>query len=218
MTSTHQNNASDPFNATLNYGYGFLESECRIAINAVGLEPAVGFLHDFSNYQTKQSLVYDLEEPFRWLVDLSVIQAFESKALELLDFYFTGDDYRYRFEAEAKLRFINILRERFNSGVKYKGRILRWHTVVREKTNELASYLKGQTHSLDFTEPTAILERTDNREVREAILALTQADAKRLGIGKSSLHYLRTSARNGSSFLIRASTAKRLDRIESIRG
>jgi CRISPR-associated protein Cas1 len=91
MTSSHQNNASDPFNSALNYGYGFLEGECRMAINAAGLEPAVGFLHDFSNYQTKQSLAYDLQEPFRWLVDLSVIQAFESKALELHDFYFTGD-------------------------------------------------------------------------------------------------------------------------------
>ena len=54
-----------------------------MAINAVGLEPGVGFLHDFSHYQTKQSLVYDLQEPFRWLVDMAVIQAFESKTLEL---------------------------------------------------------------------------------------------------------------------------------------
>ena len=72
MTTSHQNNATDPVNAALNYGYGFLEGECRRAINAVGLEPSVGFLHDFSDYQTKQSLVYDLEEPFRWLIDLTV--------------------------------------------------------------------------------------------------------------------------------------------------
>jgi CRISPR-associated protein Cas1 len=80
MTNSRQKNASDPFNAALNYGYGFLESECRMAINTLGLEPSVGFLHDFSDYQTKQSLVYDLQEPFRWLVDVPVIQAFESGA------------------------------------------------------------------------------------------------------------------------------------------
>ena len=67
MTSSHQNNASDPVNAALNYGYGFLEGECRKAINSIGLEASVGFLHDFSDYQTKQSLAYDLQEPFRWL-------------------------------------------------------------------------------------------------------------------------------------------------------
>lgn len=120
-----QNNASDPVNLTLNYGCGFLEGECGKAINAVGLEPSVGFLHDFSDYQTKESLAYDLQEPFRWLVDLSVIQAFESRMLELRDFYFTGDDYRYRFEPEVKRRFIQVLREQFNSGVRYKGRVLK---------------------------------------------------------------------------------------------
>jgi CRISPR-associated protein Cas1 len=59
---------------TWRYGYGFLEGECRSAINAVGLEPSAGFLHEFSAYQTKQSLVYDLEEPFRWLIDTSVLK------------------------------------------------------------------------------------------------------------------------------------------------
>jgi CRISPR-associated protein Cas1 len=92
MTSSHQKNASDPVNLALNYGYGFLEGEVRKAINSVGLEPSVGFLHDFSDYQTKQSLVYDLQEPFRLLSDISVIHAFESEALQLSDFYFTGDE------------------------------------------------------------------------------------------------------------------------------
>jgi CRISPR-associated protein Cas1 len=82
MTTSRPNNASDPVNLALNYGYGFLEAECRMAINAIGLEPSVGFLHEFSDYQTKQSLVYDLQEPFRWLVDLTVMQAFESGKLE----------------------------------------------------------------------------------------------------------------------------------------
>ena len=68
---------------SLNYGYEFLEGESRRAINAVGLEQSVGFLHDFSDYQTKQSLVYALEELFRWIVDLTVMQAFESGTLDL---------------------------------------------------------------------------------------------------------------------------------------
>ena len=141
MTSSHQNNASDPVNLALNYAYGVLEGECRRAINAVGLEPSVGFLHDFSNYQTKQSLVYDLQEPFRWLSDISVIEAFESEALKLSDFYFTGDDYRYRFEPEARQRFIDLIREQFNSGASYKGRVLKWDTIIEQKATELGRYL-----------------------------------------------------------------------------
>jgi hypothetical protein len=30
------------------------------------------------------------------------MEAFESEVLDLPDFYFIGDDYRYRFEPEAK--------------------------------------------------------------------------------------------------------------------
>lgn len=71
---------------------------------------------------------YDLQEPFRWIIDVSVIQAFESGALSLHDFYFTGDDYRFRFEAEAKQRFIDVLRERFNAGLANRGRVLKWDT------------------------------------------------------------------------------------------
>jgi len=119
MTSSHQNNASDRVNLALNYAYGVLEGECRAAINTVGLEPSVGFLHESSDYQTKQSLVYDLQEPFRWITDVAVIEAFESGLLDLPDFYFTGDDYRYRFETEAKRRFLDLLKERFNSEVGY---------------------------------------------------------------------------------------------------
>jgi CRISPR-associated protein Cas1 len=215
MTSSHQNNASDPFNAALNYGYGFLEGECRMAINAVGLEPAVGFLHDSSDYQTKQSLAYDLQEPFRWLVDLSVIQAFESKTLELHDFYFTGDDYRYRFEVDAKQRFIEGLRDRFNSGVSYKRRILKWDTVIQEKAIELGRYLIGRNRRLDFCEPTPIFERTDNRVVRDAILSLTQSEARKRGIGKSTLHYLRKNAKSAGSFTIRRKVSEKLDQLDT---
>ena len=39
MHETHQMNASDPVNALLNYGYAVLESQCRKALNGVGLEP-----------------------------------------------------------------------------------------------------------------------------------------------------------------------------------
>jgi CRISPR-associated protein Cas1 len=119
MTSSHQNNASDPVNLALNYAYGVLEGECRAAINAIGLEPSVGFLHESSDYQTKHSLVYDLQEPFCWIADVTVIEVFESEVLDLPDFYFTGSDYRYSFEVEAKRRFLELLLERFNVGVGY---------------------------------------------------------------------------------------------------
>jgi len=202
MTSSHQNNASDPVNLALNYAYGVLEGECRGAINTVGLEPSVGFLHDFSNYQTKQSLVYDLEEPFRWLSDISVIEAFESEALKLSDFYFTGDDYRYRFEPDARQRFIDLIRERFNSGAICRGRVLKWDTIIEQKTNELGRFLSAKQLVLRLIEPAPKLERPDGRELRAKILSLTQSETRELEIEKSTLHHLRSNARSKRPFYV----------------
>jgi CRISPR-associated protein Cas1 len=202
MTTSRPSKASDPVNLALNYGYGFLEAECRTAINAVGLEPSVGFLHEFSDYQTKQSLVYDLQEPFRWLVDVTVMQAFQSGKLNAHSFYFTEHDYRYRFELEAKGRFLTALRERFNSGVKYKGRVLKWDTVIQTKAAELAKSLIQSGEGLDFSQPNPDPERTDSKAVRETILNLTQSQAREHGIGKSTLHYLRRRARKRQPFRV----------------
>ncbi len=187
-----------------------LEEERRKAINSVGLEPSVGFLHDFSDYQTKQSLVYDLQEPFRWLSDVSVIQAFESGGLDLPDFYFTGDDYRYRFEAEAKQRFIDMIRERFNAGVTYNARDLKWDTVIEQKANELGKSLVGRLSTLDFTEPSPKLLTHGDPELKAKVLALTQSEAGKHGIGKSTLHYLRKRAQGERSLRLYPKVQERL--------
>jgi CRISPR-associated protein Cas1 len=192
----------------MNYAYGVLEGERR---KAVGLEPSVGFLHEFADYQTKQSLVYDLQEPFRWIADVAVMEAFESEVLDLPDFYFTGDDYRYRFEPEAKQRFLDLLRERFNSGVKYKGRAFKWDTVIEQKTAELGRYLIGGTGRLDFTEPSPQLARIDSKALRCRILSLSKSEAKKLGIGKSTLHYLRKRAGSERSFKVYRRNRKSLE-------
>jgi CRISPR-associated protein Cas1 len=211
MTTSHQNNASDPVNLTLNYAYGVLEGECRAAINTVGLEPSVGFLHETSDYQTKQSLVYDLQEPFRWIADVAVMEAFESGVLDLPDFYFTGDDYRYRFELEAKRKFLELLREHFNSGVRYRGRALKWDTVIEQKTVELSRYLVGRTGGLDFSEPSPNLRMSDDKYLRRRIVDPSQSEAQRLGIGKSTLHYLRKRARSDHSFKISRKVLNKID-------
>jgi CRISPR-associated protein Cas1 len=172
----------------------------------------VGYLHEFIGCQTKQSLVYDLQEPFRWIADVAVMESFESGVLDLPDFYFTGDDYRYRFEPEAKQRFLDLLRERFNSVVSYKGRGLKWDSVIEHKIFELGRHLLGRFGKLDLTEPRPILERIDNLVLRERILSMSQMEAKKIGITRSTLHYLREHARNERPFKVRRAVAFRICR------
>ena len=210
ITRSHQYNASDPFNLCLNYAYGVLEGYVRRAINTVGLEPSVGFLHEFSGSQTKESLVYDLQEPFRWLGDATTIEAFESGALDMKDFYFLGDDYRYHIEVEAKRRFLELLKDRFNVGVRHGGKTWKWDTIILSKTQNLAHFLLERSRQIDFVEPRPSLHRSDTQELRNRILELTQSEARRLGIGKSTLHYLRTNAMNNRSFKVYQKVAGKL--------
>ena len=85
--SSRNYNASDEINALLNYGYAILESEIRKAINAIGLDYSIGFLHEIN--QSRTPLVYDIQELFRWLIDVSVIQLLEEKKIKKSDFIVT---------------------------------------------------------------------------------------------------------------------------------
>ena len=59
--------AANPPNAILNYLYAVLESEARLAVAALGLDPGLGFLHMDS--RTRDSLACDVMEPVRPQVD-----------------------------------------------------------------------------------------------------------------------------------------------------
>ena len=132
-------------------------------------------------------------------------------SLDVPDFYFTGDDYRYRFDLGAKRRFIDRLRARFNSDVNYKGRVLKWDTVIQEKTTELSRFLIGKSQEVNFMEPCLILERSDDLAIRKRILSLSQEDAGKLGIEKSTLHYLRKKAGYRASFQVYTKVRERLE-------
>jgi CRISP-associated protein Cas1 len=70
--------ATDVINALLNYGYSVLAGEVSKFIHGVGLDPYYGFYH--ANHTSFQSLVYDVIEPFRWLVECAVWRLSEAKS------------------------------------------------------------------------------------------------------------------------------------------
>jgi CRISPR-associated protein Cas1 len=86
-TNSRNYNASDEINALLNYGYAILESEIRKTINSVGLDYSIGFLHEVN--QSRTPLAYDIQELFRWIIDVSVTQLLEEKKIKKSDFIIT---------------------------------------------------------------------------------------------------------------------------------
>ena len=71
-------NATDIINTLLNYGYSVLAGQISAYISGIGLDVYYGFMH--KNHTSFQSLVYDMMEPFRWLVDCALWKFSEQKS------------------------------------------------------------------------------------------------------------------------------------------
>jgi len=76
---------TDPLNAALSFGYGLLRVAVQGALDQVGLDPFIGYLHGIR--PGKPSLALDLMEEFRaLLVDRIVFTAFNQRQLIETDF------------------------------------------------------------------------------------------------------------------------------------
>jgi CRISP-associated protein Cas1 len=83
--------STDPVNALLSFGYSFIAREIEAMLEAVGLDPYIGFFHDIS--YGRASLSLDLMEEFRHpLVDRLVLRLFNKKMVDDDDFEAQGDD------------------------------------------------------------------------------------------------------------------------------
>jgi len=63
---------------------------------------------------------------------------------------------------------------------------------------------------LDFDEPKPVLHRTDSEAIRSRILSMTTDDARKLGIRRNTLWYLRERAKTGKFFKIYGKLETRL--------
>jgi hypothetical protein len=72
--------ATNPLNAMLNYLYAVLESETRLAVAALGLDPGLGVLH--VDTQFRDALVFDVMEPIRPTIDAYLLQWIRRETLK----------------------------------------------------------------------------------------------------------------------------------------
>jgi len=77
--------ATHPVNAMLNYAYAALESSTRIDVIADGYDPTIGIMHD-SWKPEKHSLVFDLMEPMRLVVDRPILKMIRDEKFSGADF------------------------------------------------------------------------------------------------------------------------------------
>ncbi len=77
--------SSNPINSILNYMYAVLETEVRLAILAMGLDPGMGILH--AAQKSRDSFVFDVIEPLRPVVDDHVLTLLEKRTFSAREFF-----------------------------------------------------------------------------------------------------------------------------------
>ncbi|ETA69400.1 CRISPR-associated protein, Cas1 family [Methanolobus tindarius DSM 2278] len=205
--------AGDMVNTMLNYGYALLEAECLRTINAVGLDSHVGFLHEMNT--GKNSLAYDLQEPFRFLVDFAVISLIESERMENKDFIRT-ENYSLRLRPSGAKKLTEEVNLWFNKRISYKGNMTMWSYVMFLKTRELAQYLTDKRKDIDFVVPQYETKRQDTSDIRKKILSISYSDWKKLGFSKGTLHYMKKNANADKPFTLNTHNKERLDKWEKL--
>ena len=193
-------NASDEINALLNYGYAILESEIRKAINSVGLDYSIGFLHEVN--QSHTPLVYDIQELFRWVIDISVIQLLEERKIKKSDFIIT-ENYHVRLGENIAKLLIEKINSNFNTRCNYKNnKNYSYQIILLDNLQQLSNFLIDKKKEIKFNIPAMRLTRHDNLKLKEKILTMTNEERKRFGINKSTLWYMKNNLKEGKTISV----------------
>jgi len=205
-------NASDEVNALLNYGYGILESEIRKDNNSIGLDSTIGFLHELA--QAKTPLVYDIQELFRWLVDLSVLQILEEKKLKKSDFIVT-ENYNLRLKPQTAKMLIEKISLNFNRTSSYKAKNHTYENILFDNVQQLANFIVGKRRDLHFNIPEFRIPRVDSLELQKGIAAMSHSERKRLDINKSTLWYQKRQLKAGKKLKLYTKSISKLTDIST---
>lgn len=76
FTGRNKRPPKDPVNSVLSFTYTLLHSRCTQALNSVGLDPMIGFMHELD--YGRDSLSSDIMEPLRPYMDKFVYQLFKN--------------------------------------------------------------------------------------------------------------------------------------------
>ena len=148
--------ASDPINGLLNYGYTVLAGEIAKYVNGLGLDPYYGFFHVAHN--SFQALVYDLIEPFRWLVEYAVFKIASdtnhSHPITKRNYVWTKEG-RIVLDDDLLKHFLEMLERKFQSERPYKFKhgikrrdglsMCQEVTIAKIQTTQLVDFCVGKT-------------------------------------------------------------------------
>jgi len=163
----------------------------------VGLDHSIGFLYEIN--QSRTPLVYDIQELFRWIIDISIIQLLEEKKIKKSDFIIT-ENYHTRLGEDIAKLLIEKINSNFNARYNYKnGKNYSYQIILQDNVQQLANFIVDKKKEFEYVIPKMNMNRNDNVELREKILNMTAEEREELGINKSTLWYIKKNLSEGKT-------------------
>ena len=137
--------ATDSVNSLLNFGYTLLRHDVQSAINIVGFDPYLGYLH-VQRYG-RVGLVFDLMEEFRAVVvDSMILQAINQRVLTPNDFDVEPLSNVVRLSETGRREFLTLYEKKKQSGFTHPvlGRKCTYREAFEIQARLLAKYLMGE--------------------------------------------------------------------------
>jgi CRISPR-associated protein Cas1 len=189
--------APDLPNGLLNYSYAILQTYVKRAINSIGLDSSIPFLHDL---RRNTGLVYDLMELWRTNSDYSVLQTLD-QLKRTKRTHFLTDGYEVMLQQETVRSLIEKIRLNLSlEEILFNCRIL-------------AKFMLGNNKTLSFSlKPLQVKPLFENDQVKHAILSKS---FRELGMNKSTLWYQKKRLSERGSIRIYNKTAFRLASVNS---
>jgi len=200
--------ASDWVNCMLNYGYSLLEAECLRAINSTGLDAHIGFLHEAN--PGKNSLAYDMQEPFRFVIDLAIIDLVENDKMEKKDFVRT-ESFTLRLRASGAQKVTQSVNKWLDKATKYQDKEISNGYLIQLKTRELVRSLIVQNVTFDVSTSVLNIRRNDSEQVRQKILNISYTEWQKMGFSKGTLYYMKKNVQGNKPFTLNKHVRERLD-------
>jgi CRISPR-associated protein Cas1 len=133
----------DPVNALLSFGYTLLLHQCTAALQMVGLDPYVGYLH--ASQYSKPSLALDLMEEFRApVVDSVILTLVNNRMIQANDFI--AEMGSYRLKDGPRRTFLFKFEERLNTEIEHPtfGYKATYRRCIELQARLIAKVLSGE--------------------------------------------------------------------------
>lgn len=131
----------DPVNALLSLGYTLLCNEMVTAVESLGFDPYMGFLHDVE--YGRPSLAVDLVEEFRWMVDGLALSLINRGELSADAFHDAGEDGIRMTDCGRKL-FYNRYEERMRDEALHRGKHENYRRIFHLQAEHLGRVAMGE--------------------------------------------------------------------------